>query len=142
MALFTRVFHHFRGIASHDVLRLRPFATAWPAGCSKRAALSMTLVTSTSTSTTTEIKYLDVIDLGLVPYQQAWDLQKAVQKRLIDEKKTWRTDPSAKRSNDVLLFVEHPHVFTLGKSGDGSHLLAAAGVLDRIGATYVKIDRG
>ncbi|MFU8860374.1 MAG: lipoyl(octanoyl) transferase LipB [Cyclonatronaceae bacterium] len=96
----------------------------------------------------TEIKYLEVIDVGLVPYQQAWDLQKAVQKRLIDEKMARRADPgpkagqSAERSNDVLLFVEHPHVYTLGKSGDGSHLLAAAGELERIGATYVKIDRG
>jgi lipoyl(octanoyl) transferase len=130
------------------------------------------------------LKTLEVIDLGLMPYQQAWDLQKAVQKRLIDEKIARRTnytakidhtakddpsanddppakidpsekmdtttetdlsantDPSAKRSNDVLLFVEHPHVYTLGKSGDGSHLLAAAGDLNRIGATYVKIDRG
>jgi len=89
-----------------------------------------------------EIKYLDVIDLGLVPYQRAWDLQKAVQKRLIEEKRAFAADPSIRRSNDALLFVEHPHVYTLGKSGDESHLLAAAAVLERIGATYVKIDRG
>jgi lipoyl(octanoyl) transferase len=132
----------------------------------RRPRGTISLLTSTLNVAVTEIKYLDVIDLGLMPYQQAWDLQKAVQKRLIDEKMARRSDPSvkfdlnaketptakgnpaakadlaSKRSNDLLLFVEHPHVYTLGKSGDGSHLLAAAGVLDRIGATYVKIDRG
>jgi lipoyl(octanoyl) transferase len=111
-----------------------------PKDADRRSTIS--LLTSTPNVGVTEIKYLEVIDLGLMPYQQAWDLQKAVQKRLIDEKIAWRADPSAIRSNDVLLFVEHPHVYTLGKSGDGSHLLAAAGDLDRIGATYVKIDRG
>jgi lipoyl(octanoyl) transferase len=117
-----------------------------PKDADRRSTIS--LLTSTPNVGVTEIKYLEVIDLGLMPYQQAWDLQKAVQKRLIDEKRARRAEESAKidltakRSNDVLLFVEHPHVYTLGKSGDGSHLLAAAAVLDRIGATYVKIDRG
>lgn len=43
---------------------------------------------------------------------------------------------------DVLLFVEHPHVYTLGKSGDAAHLLRSDDELDALDATYVKIDRG
>jgi len=52
------------------------------------------------------------------------------------------TMPVAAASADVLLFVEHPHVYTLGKSGDASHLLRSAEELVRLGATYEKIDRG
>jgi lipoyl(octanoyl) transferase len=71
-----------------------------------------------------------------MPYREAWDLQASFQRKLIEEKLQVRNgavidDPSP----DLLLFVEHPHVFTLGKSGDASHLLQAS-------AEFVKIDRG
>lgn len=71
-----------------------------------------------------------------MPYREAWDLQASFQRKLIEEKLQVRNgavidDPSP----DLLLFVEHPHVFTLGKSGDAAHLLQAS-------ADFVKIDRG
>jgi lipoyl(octanoyl) transferase len=88
------------------------------------------------------MKHLDVIDLGSMPYMEAWDLQKVVQKRLIDRKRAPAGSASDGEINDVLLYVEHPHVYTLGKSGNAAHLLAGAVDLERIGATYVKNDRG
>lgn len=71
-----------------------------------------------------------------MPYREAWDLQASFQQKLIEEKLQVRNgavidDPSP----DLLLFVEHPHVFTLGKSGDAANLLEAS-------AEFVKIDRG
>jgi lipoyl(octanoyl) transferase len=45
-------------------------------------------------------------------------------------------------TEDVLLFVEHPHVYTLGKSGDAFHLLVSEEKLKEIGATYYPINRG
>lgn len=84
-------------------------------------------------------------DLGKMEYQTCWDLQLAIQKKLITEKRLVRQDLLAEdyeRSKDVLLFVEHPHVFTLGKSGDSHHLLASESFLRQINATYVPIDRG
>lgn len=81
-------------------------------------------------------------DLGYMPYKPAWDLQKAIQKKIIDEKLKARTNPGLSRINDVLLFVEHPHVFTLGKSGSMLHLLAKDEELKNANAEFVKIDRG
>ncbi len=87
-------------------------------------------------------------DLGLSPYQTTWELQAAIQSRLIREKlgqrvtHPARTNPEFRSGHDVLLFVEHPHVYTLGKSGDASHLLKSQEELASQDATYVKIDRG
>lgn len=84
-------------------------------------------------------------DLGHAPYRPVWDLQAAIQQRLIDEKQARRKQKLYKpgeESNDVLLFVEHPHVYTLGKSGDSSHLLKGLQELSDIDAEYVEIDRG
>jgi lipoyl(octanoyl) transferase len=85
-------------------------------------------------------------DLGHAPYQPVWDLQAAIQQRLIDEKLERRDKESphesADQSNDVLLFVEHPHVYTLGKSGDKAHLLKGMAELANIEAEFIEIDRG
>ncbi|KPP99588.1 MAG: lipoate-protein ligase LipB [Bacteroidetes bacterium HLUCCA01] len=141
-------------------------------------------------------------DLGRAPYRETWDLQAAIQQRLIEEKlhraaekkahingrkhdsstaaleteprphvqeqaspmvgptPTLQPRPEGKLkvsaqeeqpllsgltnepSPDVLLLVEHPHVYTLGKSGDPSHLLKTDEELESLQATYVKIDRG
>lgn len=89
-------------------------------------------------------------DLGRAPYRETWDLQAAVQQRLIREKldrnAQLKQNPSADvqsgDNQDVLLFVEHPHVYTLGKSGDAAHLLKSEEELAQLEASYVKIDRG
>lgn len=89
---------------------------------------------------------VDVYDLGHMPYKEAWDLQKHVQKCLIDKKLAARKQTAESNDvmsmRDVLLFVEHPHVYTLGRSGDSAHLLGSRPALDRIGATFVESDRG
>lgn len=88
---------------------------------------------------------VDFYDLGHAPYRPVWDLQTAVQQRLIAEKKKRRENKlrkPGKESNDVLLFVEHPHVYTLGKSGDSAHLLKGMSELSNIDAEYIEIDRG
>lgn len=85
---------------------------------------------------------LDIYDLGLADYHQTWELQKALQQQLMDEKLAARTNPDTHRSNDVLLLVEHPHVYTLGKSGDLGNLLKSEAELAELDAEFVKIERG
>ncbi|MGF1671199.1 MAG: lipoyl(octanoyl) transferase LipB [Balneolaceae bacterium] len=84
-----------------------------------------------------------VVDLGFRPYRDTWDLQKKIQKGQIDIKIAARTGKLYKPGQgDTLLFVEHPHVYTLGKSGDSAHLLKAVEELPGIDAEYIEIDRG
>ncbi|TVQ67236.1 MAG: lipoyl(octanoyl) transferase LipB [Balneolaceae bacterium] len=84
-----------------------------------------------------------VSDLGEMPYRKAWDLQKKIQGRIVSEKLEIRNGNRSERATpDHLLFVEHPHVYTLGKSGKASHLLRSRAELSEIDAEYVEIDRG
>lgn len=88
---------------------------------------------------------VEIYDLGHAPYQPTWDLQTAIQGRLITAKKERRTNSLRKPTtinNDVLLFVEHPHVYTLGKSGDQTNLLKGMAELADIDAEFIEIDRG
>ena len=82
-----------------------------------------------------EVSY---IDLGLMDYKEAWDYQASLQKRIIDAK----TGIKAETVKNCLLFVEHPHVFTLGKSGKENNLLIRDDLLHSINASFYKIDRG
>lgn len=70
-----------------------------------------------------------------MPYREAWDLQAAEQRKRVDGKLQVRRGEHVDPLPDLLLFVEHPNVYTLGKSGDAAHLL-------RMEADFVKIDRG
>ncbi len=79
-----------------------------------------------------------VCALGRVEYEATWGLQRRLQQRLIAAK---RAEPPEAVPH-VLLLVEHPHVFTLGKSGERAHLLADETHLSRLGATFVPVDRG
>jgi lipoyl(octanoyl) transferase len=79
-----------------------------------------------------------VCHLGRVAYAPTWDLQKQVQARLIAAK---RQDPPAAVPHVVLL-VEHPPVYTLGKSGDASNLLLSKERLAARGARFFHVDRG
>lgn len=86
---------------------------------------------------------LEVYDLGLSSYRGMWELQRAVQKQLIDQKMALRDHPDAKKTiPDALLLVEHPHVYTLGKSGDAANLLRTSTELNDIEAEFIEIDRG
>jgi lipoyl(octanoyl) transferase len=88
---------------------------------------------------TPEVEY---IDLGLIDYKKAWDLQESLFKKIIDHKIARRTDESLPVPKNYLLICEHPHVYTLGKSGKEDHLLLNASELDQHEATYYKINRG
>ena len=78
------------------------------------------------------------IDVGLKDYKECWDYQEELLKEVSDDK---RTNKKPSEINHFLL-VEHPHVYTLGKSGDESNLLAHGEFLKKIDATFYKINRG
>jgi len=84
-------------------------------------------------------------DLGLKDYKDCWDYQEQLFKEAINLKianRKLENDQSKDLPLNHLLFVEHPHVFTLGKSGDESHLLVNQAQLKEKDATYYKINRG
>lgn len=85
-------------------------------------------------------RILRVMDYGRVPYHQAWAVQKRFQQERVSAKLS-KLEP-AKAFDDLLLFVEHPHVYTLGKSGDKSNMLISEERLRQLEAEWVPIDRG
>lgn len=88
-------------------------------------------------------KTIELYDLGKVSYQPTWDMQHAVQSNIIGEKRAeQKGEFEGVRKNDVLLFVEHPHVYTLGKSGAEENMLRSMAELLTLNAEFVKIDRG
>jgi lipoyl(octanoyl) transferase len=87
-------------------------------------------------------KKIQIIDLGSKDFKETWDYQEALFKSIVDLKiKNRREDCDAETPN-YFLFVEHPHVYTLGKSGDFSHLLLSEKQLQEKKATFYKINRG
>jgi lipoyl(octanoyl) transferase len=84
--------------------------------------------------------YLD--DLGTRDYKEVWDLQEVLFKRIVDVKIQNRQSNTEEPTHNYFLFVEHPHVYTLGKSGDLSNLLLSEQQLATKGATFYKINRG
>lgn len=88
-------------------------------------------------------KTIELYDIGRKSYQPVWDLQHKVQQRIIDEKRAeQKGDFDGIRKNDALIFVEHPHVYTLGKSGAEENMLKSLLELQKLEAEFVKIDRG
>jgi lipoyl(octanoyl) transferase len=77
-------------------------------------------------------------DLGLMNYPEAY----AYQTKLFDQLLQARLNQTYEQAMNHLLFVEHPHVFTLGKNGDPLNLLVNPDFLNKIQATYYKTDRG
>jgi lipoyl(octanoyl) transferase len=94
--------------------------------------------------TATQNKTLVFRDLGLMDYMPAFDYQAKLMQDIIDLKlkNRSRTDGEYEETPNYLLFVEHPHVYTLGKSGDEHNMLANEQKLKDINATYVKTNRG
>jgi len=82
-------------------------------------------------------------DLGTKDYKEAWDYQEEQFKRIVDAKLFNRENPGDPQSVvHHLIFCEHPHVYTLGKSGQANNLLIQDELLKKINATYYKINRG
>lgn len=87
-------------------------------------------------------KQISVQDLGLKDYKETWDYQEVLFKETIDIKIKNRRESANLVTPNYLLFVSHPHVYTLGKSGDVSNLLLSEAQLEAKGATFYKINRG
>jgi lipoyl(octanoyl) transferase len=83
-----------------------------------------------------------VQDLGLIDYKQAWDLQEGLLKEAVDLKISNRKHDTNFVPKQHLLFCEHPHVYTLGKSGAQENLLLDKAHLQEIDAQFYKINRG
>ncbi|MFZ9028334.1 MAG: lipoyl(octanoyl) transferase LipB [Crocinitomicaceae bacterium] len=81
-------------------------------------------------------------DLGLIDYKEAWDYQESLFKENIDIKIRVRNGETDLSTQNYLLFCEHPHVYTLGKSGKQENLLLDEKGLEENEATYYKINRG
>jgi lipoyl(octanoyl) transferase len=86
-------------------------------------------------------KQIFLQDLGNKDYKETWDYQESLFDKIVKQKIEKRTNPSLQTDN-YFLFVEHPHVYTLGKSGDLSNLLLSEKQLSEKGATFYKINRG
>ena len=83
-------------------------------------------------------------DLGLKDYKETWDYQAEIFAKLVDSKKQQISGDEAGRKTvpGTLIFVEHPHVYTLGKSGSENNLLLDSIQLRAKDAAFYKIDRG
>lgn len=85
-----------------------------------------------------------VVDLGLVDYKEAWDYQTRLFNEILEIKSRNRevTDSLKTETRNYLILCEHPHVYTLGKTGDQNNLLIPFDQLTDINATYYPINRG
>ena len=79
-------------------------------------------------------------DLGLIDYKEAWDLQEKSLEAVVKQK--LESGEGTFPEGQVVYFCEHPHVFTLGKSGKNQNLLIRDDILERIHARFYRIDRG
>lgn len=74
---------------------------------------------------------MEYYDLGLIDYQEAWDLQKSIMKKKYTES-----------FNDILLLLEHPHTYTLGKTAEKKNLISSGQYLEENKISVYEIDRG
>jgi lipoyl(octanoyl) transferase len=87
-------------------------------------------------------KRIQLQDLGHKDYKDTWDYQEELFKGIVDLKIKNRREERNEETPNYFLYVEHPHVYTLGKSGDLSNLLLSEKQLADKGATFYKINRG
>jgi lipoyl(octanoyl) transferase len=87
-------------------------------------------------------KTIQLQDLGSKDYKSTWEYQEELFKDIVDLKIKNRREELDLPTPNYLLFVEHPHVYTLGKSGDLENLLLNEKQLEAKGATFYKINRG
>lgn len=82
------------------------------------------------------------MDWGLVDYQEAWDRQESIFAKTLAIKHDNRVNQTTTETPNYLIFTEHPHVYTLGKSGHMEYLLLDEAGLKEKNATFYKINRG
>jgi len=81
-------------------------------------------------------------DLGLIDYKECWDFQEELFAEILAVKSSNRKENKTVSTKNYLIFCEHPHVYTLGKSGDKKNLLVNEDYLKSREATFHKINRG
>src|ERR1044071_8081643 len=86
-------------------------------------------------------------DLGVIEYGEAWDMQEALLQKGVQAKSVWYQTPETERkehpdTTDHLFFCEHPHVYTLGKSGHMENLLINDTRLKELNVSFYKTNRG
>ena len=87
-------------------------------------------------------KQVNLQNLGYKDYKETWDYQEKLFKEILDLKIKNRRQNLNEKTPNYLLMVEHPHVYTLGKSGDIKNLLISEAELEKKQASYYKINRG
>ena len=87
-------------------------------------------------------KQIIVKDLGHKDYKETWDYQESLFEEIVELKRKNRAENTEVPTPNYFLFVEHPHVYTLGKSGHMENLLIDEEALAKKGATFYKINRG
>lgn len=87
-------------------------------------------------------KNIEIQELGSKDYLETWNYQEALFQGIIDVKISNRRNDLEEQTPNYLLFVEHPHVYTLGKRGAQEHLLINEEELKAIGASFYAINRG
>ena len=87
-------------------------------------------------------KQIIVKDLGHKDYKETWDYQESLFEEIVELKRKNRAENTEVPTPNYFLFVEHPHVYTLGKSGHMENLLIDEAALAKKGATFYKINRG
>lgn len=87
-------------------------------------------------------KKLHLQELGLKDYKETWDLQEDLFQEILDTKIKNRREETSINTQNHFLFVEHPHVYTLGKNGDIKNLLLSEDQLKEKNASFYPINRG
>ncbi len=85
---------------------------------------------------------VECINLGLIDYKEAWDLQEKLFQKTVQQKIDFRNGNKDIKTSNYIIFCEHPHVYTLGKSGSEENLLLNSHQLTEKEAAYYKINRG
>jgi len=87
-------------------------------------------------------KVVEIQELGIKDYKETWEYQEQLFKSIVDLKIKNRKAETTIETPNYFLYVEHPHVYTLGKSGHIENLLISEEKLAEIGATFYKNNRG
>ena len=81
-------------------------------------------------------------DIGLIDYKKAWDFQEELFNKTLSIKSKNKKEATSNKTENHLIFCEHPHVYTLGKSGKKENLLVNKEYLKSRGASFYKTNRG
>ena len=85
---------------------------------------------------------INLKDIGFTAYKDAWEIQNKLFQEIIDVKLTNRDSETKQVTPNYFIYTEHPHVYTLGKSGDLNNLLLSEAQLKDLGISFFKSNRG